>query len=134
MSDDWLIEEVMKCGIVEEGAGEILVFVGFPTIAKRKKSYSEWTCTFRISGLIEYTHTHRAFSNFSALLGAIGGLRHSLRLKLEMEGWNLYSYMYDTKRFEPASIESVFLVEDCIPDDYEYVVNVAKKKGISLDD
>ena len=133
MSDTWLVEEIVKCGISEELASETHIFLGFPKIVKQKKSYSEWSCSFKITGLFEYVQTYRADSGFSALLGAIGGLRHSLRLKLEMEGWDLYAYMHDTNRFEVASIESVFLVEDCIPEDYDYVINVARKKGISLD-
>ncbi|MBD3657239.1 MULTISPECIES: hypothetical protein [Marinobacter] len=119
MSDTWLVEEIVKCGISEELASETHIFLGFPKIVKQKKSYSEWSCSFKITGLFEYVHTYRAYSGFSALLGAIGGLRHSLRLKLEMEGWDLYAYMHDTNRFEVASIESVFLVEDCIPEDYD---------------
>lgn len=130
----WLVQATLRCGPSLESSEEIHLSVGSPYVSMEKKGYSEWSCDFSISGLIEHSHKNTEFSNFSALLSAMQGVRHSLRLKLEMEGWKLYSYMHDINKFEEADLETVFCVDDCIPEDYEYVVNMAKKKGISLDD
>ena len=131
---EWLIKDMVLIGINSEELCEVEVFLGKPYISKQKKINSEWSCDFKVDGrVISFESTNVAFSSFSSLLGAIANIRHLFRMKVELEDLKLFSFMHDINKIEPISIESLFIVDDCIPEDYEYVINVAKKKGISLD-
>ena len=134
MDSNWIVSEKILIGVSQSELFETEVFIGQPYISKNTKKCTSWKCHFKIvSELIKVEGANEQYSSFTALLGAIANVRHAFSLKIELEGFQLFKHMQDVNQIEAVTLESVFYVEDCIPEDYQYVIATAKSKGISLE-